>query len=75
MPRRSASPPTKGEETRAMILRRALAMMSSVGLHGLSIGEVAKAAGMSKSGIFAHFDSKEDLQLQVLQTADESIDG
>ncbi|MEO1084500.1 MAG: helix-turn-helix domain-containing protein [Acidobacteriota bacterium] len=55
-----------------MILRRALAMMSSVGLHGLSIGEVAKAAGMSKSGIFAHFDSKEDLQLQVLQTA---VDG
>lgn len=52
-----------------MILRRALAMMSRVGLHGLSIGEVAKAAGLSKSGLFAHFDSKEDLQLQVLQTA------
>ena len=60
---------SKGEETRAMILRQAIAMASSVGLEGLSIGSVAKAAGMSKSGLFAHFDSKQDLQLQVLRTA------
>ena len=66
---------SKGEETRALILRRALAMSSKIGLHGLSIGEVAKAAGMSKSGIFAHFDSKEDLQLQVLETAVERFIG
>ncbi|MEM1180528.1 MAG: TetR/AcrR family transcriptional regulator [Acidobacteriota bacterium] len=70
MPRSTRQQPsTKGEETRAMILRHSLAMASRVGLHGLSIGAVAKVAGMSKSGIFAHFDSKEDLQLQVLQTA------
>ena len=60
---------TKGEETRALILKRAFAMASAVGLEGLSIGNVAKSAEMSKSGLFAHFTSKEDLQLQVLQTA------
>jgi len=60
---------SKGEETRALILRRAFAMASAVGLEGLSIGTVAKAAKMSKSGLFAHFSSKQDLQLQVLQTA------
>lgn len=60
---------SKGEETRGHILRRAFAMASTVGLEGLTIGNVAKAAGMSKSGVFAHFSSKEDLQLQVLQTA------
>ena len=62
------SGPTKGEETRALILDRALAMASTVGLNGLSIGAVAKAAGLSKSGLFAYFASKEDLQLQVLRT-------
>ena len=60
---------SKGEETRALILRRALAMASTVGLEGLSIGNVAKAVKMSKSGLFAHFASKEDLQLQVMRTA------
>ena len=59
----------KGRETHAQILDGALALASTVGLEGLSIGSVAKAAGMSKSGLFAHFESKEDLQLQVLKTA------
>lgn len=59
---------TKGEETRRNILDSSLAMASRLGLEGLSIGSVAKEVGMSKSGLFAHFDSKEDLQLQVLQT-------
>lgn len=52
-----------------MILDKALAMASALGLEGLSIGGVAKEAGLSKSGLFAHFKSKEDLQLQVLESA------
>ena len=59
----------KGRETHSQILDGALALASTVGLEGLSIGSVAKAAGLSKSGLFAHFESKEDLQLQVLETA------
>ncbi|MCP4902410.1 MAG: TetR/AcrR family transcriptional regulator [bacterium] len=60
---------SKGEATRNRILDQALELASVVGLDGLSIGELAKATGMSKSGLFAHFDSKEDLQLQVLHLA------
>jgi AcrR family transcriptional regulator len=63
----------KGEETRERILQHALAIASEVGFEGLSIGELAKAADMSKSGLFAHFDSKEDLQLQALATARRSF--
>ncbi|MDA8020336.1 MAG: TetR/AcrR family transcriptional regulator [Thermoanaerobaculia bacterium] len=59
---------TKGEETRRNILHSSLAMASRLGLDGLSIGTVAKQVGMSKSGLFAHFESKEDLQLKVLET-------
>lgn len=62
---------TKGEETRRMILDRAIALTSTVGLEGLSIASVAREAGLSKSGLFAHFDSKEDLQVQVLRAAAE----
>ncbi|MCB1036968.1 MAG: TetR/AcrR family transcriptional regulator [Acidobacteria bacterium] len=60
---------SKGEETRAAILERALEVASEVGLEGLSIGSLAKEVGMSKSGLFSHFDSKENLQLEVLETA------
>lgn len=60
---------SKKEATHDMILDRALAMASALGLEGLSIGSVAKEAGLSKSGLFAHFKSKEDLQLQVLESA------
>ncbi|MEM1207549.1 MAG: TetR/AcrR family transcriptional regulator [Acidobacteriota bacterium] len=59
----------KGEETRAEIVSKSLAMASTLGLGGLTIGAVAKAVGLSKSGLFAHFESKEDLQLQVLRAA------
>ena len=59
----------KGEETRQNILDTALAEASLAGLSGLSIGGLAEKVEMSKSGLFAHFSSKEDLQLQVLQTA------
>jgi AcrR family transcriptional regulator len=60
---------TKGDETRAAILDRAVRLASQVGLLGLSIGKLADALEMSKSGLFAHFQSKETLQLQVLGRA------
>ena len=57
----------KGEETRQAILDEALALCSQVGVSGLSIGALADRAGMSKSGLFAHFGSKEELQIAVLR--------
>lgn len=61
--------PTKGEQTRAAILDEALKIASKLGLEGLTIGSLAEATGMSKSGLFAHFGSREDLQLAVLEHA------
>jgi len=63
----------KGTETRERILQHAMAIASEVGFEGLSIGGLAKTAEMSKSGLFAHFDSKEDLQIQVLAAARRSF--
>ena len=63
----------KGIQTRERILRHAMAIASEVGFEGLSIGGLAKTAEMSKSGLFAHFDSKEDLQIQVLAAARRSF--
>jgi AcrR family transcriptional regulator len=60
---------SKGEHTREAILEVALAQASKVGLGGLSIGELAKGVGMSKSGLFAHFESKENLELEILKRA------
>lgn len=57
----------KGEETRELILQRALSSATQVGLTGLSIGALARDVGMSKSGLFAHFGSKEGLQRAVLE--------
>jgi len=57
----------KGDQTRALILDGAAALASEVGLEGLSIGTLATRLGLSKSGLFAHFGSKEDLQLQTLK--------
>jgi len=59
----------KGEQTQALILNEALSLASLVGLEGLSIGALAERLGLSKSGLFAHFGSKEDLQLQTLRQA------
>jgi len=61
----------KGEETRQAIVDQALDLVSTVGLDKLTIGALANATGMSKSGLFAHFKSKEQLQLQVLAEARE----
>jgi AcrR family transcriptional regulator len=63
------SAPTKGEQTRTAILDEALRIASKLGLEGLTIGSLADATGMSKSGLFAHFGSREDLQLAVLEHA------
>jgi AcrR family transcriptional regulator len=59
--------PRKGDQTRAAILEAALAMASREGLEGLTIGTLADQMRMSKSGVFAHFGSREDLQLAVLR--------
>ena len=61
--------PTKGEQTRAAILDAALKVASKLGLEGLTIGTLADETGMSKSGLFAHFGSREGLQLAVLEHA------
>lgn len=63
----------RGEETRQVILREALAMASQVGLEGLSIGQLAREVGMSKSGLFAHFGSKADLQIAVAAHASDAF--
>ena len=63
------SPTTKGEQTRVAILDEALRVASKLGLEGLTIGGLAEATAMSKSGLFAHFGSREDLQLAVLEHA------
>ncbi|MCB9595093.1 MAG: TetR/AcrR family transcriptional regulator [Sandaracinaceae bacterium] len=60
---------SKGAETRRAILGEALSLASTRGLGGVSIGELAKTAGMSKSGLFAHFKSKELLDVAVLEEA------
>ena len=60
---------SKGEATRRLILDQALELSSELGLEALSIGVLAKRVGMSKSGLYAHFDSKEALQVQVLHAA------
>jgi AcrR family transcriptional regulator len=62
---------TKGEETRAAILDEAIDIASTKGLGGLTIGTLAAATGMSKSGLYAHFKSKEQLQQQTLDRASE----
>lgn len=63
----ATAPIGKRAATREMILDRAYAMACNDGLEGLSIGSLAQAADMSKSGVFAHFGSREDLQLAVLE--------
>lgn len=60
---------TKGAATRELILDRAYGIACRAGLEGLSIGGLAADVGMSKSGVFAHFGSREDLQLAVLDDA------
>ena len=60
-------PLMKGRQTRATILDAALALASHMGLEGLSIGALAEVTQMSKSGVFAHFGSREELQISVVR--------
>lgn len=59
----------RGEATREVVIGEAVRIAARIGLSGLTIGMLATATGMSKSGLFAHFGSKEALQLQVLARA------
>lgn len=61
--------PSKGQQTRDLIIARAHDLALRGGLDGLTIGTVADTMQMSKSGVFAHFGSREDLQLAVLEHA------
>lgn len=63
----------KGTETRNTILEQAMATSSRLGLDGLSIGTLARDVGLSKSGLFAHFGSKEELQLEVISAGVEKF--
>jgi len=60
---------TKGGETRQRILDNAFRLAARDGLKGVSLGALADDIGLSKSGLFAHFRSKEELQLEMLRTA------
>lgn len=57
----------KGQQTKAVIIDAALGLASQIGLEGLSIGALAEVTGMSKSGVFAHFGSREELQISVIR--------
>ena len=67
--------PTKGATTREVILARAYALACVNGLEGLTIGGLAEQVGMSKSGVFAHFGSREVLQLATLDLGGELSGG
>ncbi len=58
-----------GAQTRKEILRVALEVASAEGLEGLTVGSLAATLGMSKSGLFSHFGSKEELQLATIEHA------
>jgi AcrR family transcriptional regulator len=63
-------PRADGERTRAAILRAAASLATTDGLEGLSIGNLAAATGMSKSGLYAHFGTKQELQLATVDEAE-----
>ena len=57
----------KGQQTKAAIIEAALGLATQIGLEGLSIGAIAEVTKMSKSGVFAHFGSREELQISVIR--------
>jgi AcrR family transcriptional regulator len=57
----------KGQQTKATIIEAALGLSTQIGLEGLSIGVLAEVTQMSKSGVFAHFGSREELQISVIR--------
>ncbi len=66
-PQKIVRAPQKGQQTKAAIVDAALALAAQIGLEGLSIGAVAELTSMSKSGVFAHFGSREELQISVVR--------
>ncbi|MDD3786816.1 MAG: TetR/AcrR family transcriptional regulator [Hydrogenophaga sp.] len=64
--RSSDKPKQKGQQTKAAIIDAALSLATQMGLEGLSIGALAEVMHMSKSGVFAHFGSREELQISVV---------
>jgi AcrR family transcriptional regulator len=69
------SRPLKGQSSRSTILLTATKLVTTKGLAGLSIGELAAEVGMSKSGLYAHFKSKEELELATIEMAAVIFDG
>jgi AcrR family transcriptional regulator len=69
--RAGRKPRADGVESRRAILQAAANLATTRGLEGLSIGELAQHIGMSKSGLYAHFKSKEELELATIETAAE----
>ena len=63
----AASEPKKGLVTKSLILGAALDIASKSGLEGITIGTLADTVSMSKSGVFAHFGSREELQVEVVK--------
>ena len=63
----SLRPLHKGQQTKAAIVEAALGLATQIGLDGLSIGALAEVMKMSKSGVFAHFGSREELQISVVR--------
>ncbi|NBS77883.1 MAG: TetR family transcriptional regulator, partial [Betaproteobacteria bacterium] len=57
----------KGQQTKSAIVDAALGLATQIGIEGLSIGAVAEVMQMSKSGVFAHFGSREELQISVVR--------
>lgn len=64
---------SKGDETRRAILTEATSVAAKVGLTGMTIGQLASHTGMSKSGLYAHFASKEALQIEILRHTRENF--
>ena len=65
--RAASKPLQKGQQTKAAIVDAALGLATQIGLEGLSIGALAEVMQMSKSGVFAHFGSREELQISVVR--------
>ncbi len=66
-PSREGKAMLKGQQTKAVIVDAALGLATQIGMEGLSIGALAEVTQMSKSGVFAHFGSREELQISVIR--------
>ncbi len=64
---------SKGKSTKKQILDTAVRIASTFGIQGITIGKLAGATGMSKSGLFAHFEKKDNLQLEIMKLASENF--